>query len=99
MIELYTPMAGGLAREALNSLALLIGTGTFKSAVNIAFTLGVGGAAYQYVTGNKLKSLLNFIVMSFCILYILLGIKCPVAITDMQNPMKAYTVDDVPLGA
>ncbi len=98
MLEIYTPMAGGLAEEALNSLALLIGTNTFHSAVNIAMTMGVTAMAYQYVMGAKIKSVMSFLVMSFAVTYILLGIKFPVAIIDMQRPMVSHVVDDVPLG-
>lgn len=99
MLEIYTPMAGGLAEEALNSLALLVGSGTFHSAINIAMTAGIGGTAYQYITGKKLENLMRFIFVSFTLLFVLIGIKVPVAIIDMQEPMVTHEVDDVPLGA
>ncbi|MDA0910332.1 MAG: conjugal transfer protein TraG N-terminal domain-containing protein [Proteobacteria bacterium] len=99
MLEIYTPMAGGLAEEALNSLALLVGSGTFHSAINIAMTAGIGGTAYQYITGKKLENLMRFIFVSFTLLFVLIGIKVPVAIIDMQQPMVTHEVDDVPLGA
>ena len=98
MLTIYTPMAGGLAEEALNALTLLVGSNTFHSALNIGMTLGIGGMAYQYITGNKFKSILSFTVMSFAILFILVGLKLPVSIIDMQKPMVAHEVDDVPAG-
>ncbi|MCF6808551.1 conjugal transfer protein TraG N-terminal domain-containing protein [Thiotrichales bacterium 19S9-12] len=98
MLEIYTPMAGDLAEEALNSLVLLVGSSTFHSAINIAMTLGVGGAAYQFITGKKIESMLRYIVMSFSILFILIGLKTPVAIIDMQRPMDTHSVSDVPIG-
>ena len=98
MLEIYTPMAGGLAEEALNSLALLVGSGTFHSAVNIAITIGVGGMSYQYITGKKIESLMRFLVVSFTLLFVLIGIKVPVAIIDMQKPMVPHEVDGLPLG-
>jgi len=98
MMEIYTPMAGDLLEAALNSLTLLIADNTFHSALNIAMTLGVGAMAYQYVMGKKLQSIMRFLVMSFVVLFILIGIKVPVAIIDMQRPMDTHVVDKVPLG-
>lgn len=98
MLEIYTPMAGDLAEEALNSLALLIGSGTFHSAINIAMIAGVGGTAYAFITGKKIENLMRFIFVSFTLLFILIGIKFPVAIIDMQQPYVSHEVDDIPLG-
>lgn len=98
MLIIYTPMAGGLAEEALNGLAMLVGGSTFHTAINIAMTLGIGGMAYQYISGKKLESLWRFVVMSFAILFVLIGLKFPLAIVDMQQPMVSHQVDDVPLG-
>jgi conjugal transfer mating pair stabilization protein TraG len=45
-----------------------------------------------------LENLMRFIFLSFTILFILIGIKVPVHIIDMQEPMVAHKVDDIPLG-
>ena len=98
MLQIYTPMAGDLAEEALNALAVLMGSSTFHSAIQIAMTIGVGGVSYQYITGKKIENLMKFVVTSFAILFILIGLKAPVAIIDMQNPMTPHEVDDIPIG-
>ena len=98
MLLIYTPMAGGLAEEALNGLVMLIGSGTFHTALNIAMTLGVGAMSYQYITGKKLESIMRFTIMSFAVLFVLIGIRVPVGIIDMQDPMQTHEVDDVPAG-
>ncbi|ALB24385.1 conjugal transfer mating pair stabilization protein TraG (plasmid) [Piscirickettsia salmonis] len=98
MLIIYTPMAGDLAEEAINALAVLIGTSTFHSAINIAMTIGVGGFVYQYIQARQLSILSRYIGISFFVLFGLIGLKTPVAIIDMQEPMVTHEVDDVPIG-
>ncbi|ALA26651.1 conjugal transfer protein TraG N-terminal domain-containing protein [Piscirickettsia salmonis] len=98
MLTIYTPMAGDLAEEAINALAVLIGTSTFHSALNIAMIIGVGGFVYQYIHGRQLGILGRYIGVSFFVLFGLVGLKTPVAIIDMQKPMVTHEVDDVPMG-
>ena len=94
MLEIYTPMAGSLCEEALNSLALLVGGSTFHSALKIASTIGVVGMAYQYVMASKIKSVMSFFVMSFTVTMILIGIKCPVVpyLRKWTQPIRSQPV-------
>ena len=99
---IYTPQDGEFFKEVLDAMVLLLGKSTFKSATEIMMILSVCMMGYQYVVGDKIKSITRFVLTSFFVTYALLGIKVPVAIIDMQQETSgagnALTVDHVPLG-
>jgi len=98
---IYTPQNGAFLKELLDGMALLLASTTFTTARDIVMTLSVGMVGHQYVKGKKLESLSRFVITTFVVAYVLLGIKVPVAIIDMQTVEgagEALTVDHVPLG-
>ena len=97
-VIVYVTMAGGLAEESLNAVAVLMGGSTFHTAMRIMLTLAVGSVSYQYIVGRKISIFSKWFVMYFIITVMLLGIKMTVHVVDIQNDMKVHTVDDVPLG-
>lgn len=101
MLMIYTPQNGEYLKTVLDAMATLCNTATFKSAMDIVMILAVCMTGYQYVCGKKLESLGRYVLTSFCVLYVLIGIKVNVAIIDMQEAGSAghaLTVDNVPIG-
>lgn len=101
MLYIYTPQNGEYLKTVLDAMVTLMGTSTFSSALDIVTILAVSMVGYQYVCGKKLESLARFVVVSFFVLYCLIGIRVNVAIIDMQTAESAgesLTVDNVPLG-
>lgn len=95
---IYTPSDGAVFRDVLNSIALLVSNRTFSSALDIVTTLSVLAVVFAYIKSANIPVLLQWVINSFCILFILVGIKTQVNIVDMSDPMAAYTVSDVPIG-
>lgn len=100
LLQIYTPQNGEYFKTVLDAMVTLLSTKTFASAIDIMLILSVSMMGYQYISGDKIKTLMRFVVTSFFVMYALLGIKVPVAIIDMQTQGagKALTVDHVPLG-
>ncbi len=98
MLTLYTPVGGALCQEALNAIATYIGTSTFQTGINIVTTLAVGAVSYRYIVGKHFDILLKWVVCTYIILFVLLGVKLSVAVHDIQNPLEPYSVDNIPLG-
>ncbi|RUQ96661.1 conjugal transfer protein TraG N-terminal domain-containing protein [Legionella septentrionalis] len=101
ILLIYTPQNGEYLKTVLDAMVTLVGTATFKSAMDIMMILAVSMVSYQYICGKKLESLFRFIVLSFFVLYGLIGLRVNVAIVDMQTADStgpALTVDNVPLG-
>lgn len=98
---IYTPQNGEYLKTVLDAVVTLLGTSTFRSALDIVTILAVSMVGYQYVCGKKLESLARFVVITFIVLYGLIGIRVNVSIIDMQTADSAgpaLTVDHVPLG-
>ena len=95
---IYTPSNGDVFRDVLNSMALLIGSPTFTSAIDIVTGLSVLAAAIMYIKTSQITALAQWVVNSFLILFVLVGITMQVNIVDMSNDRATYTVNNVPIG-
>lgn len=96
---IYTPSDGAVFRDVLNSMAMFLADhGTFHSATSIAMTLSALAAACLYVRAANLPVLFQWVVNSFFILYLLLGLTVQVNIIDMADDRASYTVSNIPIG-
>ena len=101
ILTIYTPVEGELFKQGLDAVVSILNEGTFHSAISIVSTFAVLLTAYQYIVGKKFEAITRYLVTGFFATYVLLGIKVPVAILDMQHPdsaQSAQTVDHVPIG-
>ncbi len=101
ILTIYTPLNSEFFKEALDAVVGILNEGTFGSAVSIVSTFAVLVTAYQYIVGKKFEAITRYLVTGFFVTYVLLGIKVPVAILDMQHPYSAQSamvVDHVPIG-
>lgn len=98
LLTIYTPQNGEFMKEVLDAMAALMGTDTFKYAIDIVMILAACMAAVQFISGNKMQSLIRYFLTTFFALYCLIGIHSSVAVVDMQQEIKGLTVDNVPIG-
>ncbi|STX81268.1 putative sex pilus assembly and mating pair protein TraG [Legionella busanensis] len=98
MLAIYTPQNGAYFKETLDAVASVMKTETFSDAIDSVLILAFCMAAFIFVKGNKVQALFRYILTTFFALYCLIGITVPVNIQDMQRPMDALTVDNVPIG-
>ena len=101
ILTIYTPVESELFKQGLDAVVSILNEGTFHSAISIVSTFAVLLTAYQYIVGKKFEAITRYLVTGFFATYVLLGIKVPVAILDMQHPdsaQSAQTVDHVPIG-
>jgi conjugal transfer mating pair stabilization protein TraG len=97
-LNIYTPSDGEVLIDVLNSMALFFGGPTFASAIQIMIALSVFAAVCMFIKTQALPSLMAWVVNSFCVLYIVLGITTQVNVIDMADESKALTVSNVPIG-
>lgn len=101
LLTIYTPLGSEYLDNVINAVVGVLNTETFGSAVSIVSVFAVLVTAYQYILGKKFEAITRYFVAGFFATYVLLGIKVPVAILDMQHPdsaQSARTVDHVPIG-
>ncbi|HAU0311420.1 TPA: conjugal transfer protein TraG [Legionella pneumophila] len=101
ILSIYTPQNGEYLKTVLDAMVALLGSLTYRSAMDIIGILAVGFVGFQYVSGKKIQAISRYILCSFLLIFCVLGIRVPVAIVDMQtadSAGSALTVDHVPLG-
>ena len=98
LLAIYTPQNGEYLKEVLDAMTALMHSPTYETAKSSFLIFAGIIAAYQFVSGNKVQSLLRYFLTTFFALYCLLGVQVSVTVQDMQQEEKGLTVDNVPIG-
>jgi conjugal transfer mating pair stabilization protein TraG len=98
-LPIYVIANGELAKAALDAVAIVFTTETFRTALKISILFAIIGTAVSYIYGKNLASLAKWFIIYFILTTIMLGAKVTVQIIDSSNPGKAnLTVANVPYG-
>lgn len=97
-LEIYVVANGELARQALNAVAVLLGSATFKTAIKLSILFGILGTAINYIRGKNLAIFARWFITYFFVAIVMLGPKGNIQIIDSSNPGAVYTVANVPYG-
>jgi conjugal transfer mating pair stabilization protein TraG len=98
-LPIYVIANGELAKAALDAVAMVFTTETFRTALKISILFAIIGTAVSYIYGKNLAALAKWFIIYFILTTIMLGAKVTVQIIDSSNPGKAnLTVANVPYG-
>lgn len=97
-LPMYVVANGDLAREALNAIAMLLGSSIFKTAMKIGVLFSIYGTTINYIRGHDIATFAKWFVTYFGITIIMLGPKVTIQIFDVTNPGAPYVVANVPYG-
>jgi conjugal transfer mating pair stabilization protein TraG len=100
---IYVTANGDLARQALNAIAILMGTttgDTFLTATKISILFGIIGTAFSYIRGRDITVFAKWFIAYFIVSSIMLQpISGNLRIIDCSNPGRAdLTVSGLPYG-
>lgn len=99
MLPIYLYSNGATATSILNAIAAFINGGGYPLIISIASIFAIIGAMFQYMKAHDIAVLGRWFAVYFFITAILIGIKVPVQVIDLSNPMSAAgQVDNVPWG-
>jgi conjugal transfer mating pair stabilization protein TraG len=98
-LPIYVIANGELAKAALDAVATVFTTETFRTALKISILFAIIGTAVSYIYSKNLATLAKWFIIYFILTTIMLGAKVTVQIIDSSNPGKAnLTVANVPYG-
>lgn len=98
MDVIYTTTGGAWFRDSFNAVAAFTSSNNWEVLVSMATTLSVCIAAIAYIRTHDLMSMVKWLMVFVMVGGVLLGIKRPVQIIDLSDPIAVYRVDNVPVG-
>lgn len=99
MLPIYVYSNGTTATAIVNAIAALMNNGSFPILISISSLFAIIAASLQYLQSHDIKVMGRWFMVYFAIVVVLLGVKVPVQIIDLSNPMAtAGAVDNVPWG-
>ncbi|EGP1157406.1 conjugal transfer mating pair stabilization protein TraG [Salmonella enterica] len=97
MNEVYVIAGGEWLSNNLNAIAAFMSSRTWDSIEKIALTLAVLAVAVMWVQRHNVMDLLGWVAV-FVLISLLVTIRTSVQIIDNSDLVRAYRVDNVPVG-
>ena len=98
MDVIYTTTGGAWFRDSFNAVAAFTSSNNWDVLVSMATTLSVCIAVIAYIRTHDLMGMVKWAMVFVMVGGVLLGIKRPVQIIDLSDPIGVYRVDNVPVG-
>lgn len=98
MDVIYTTTGGAWFRDSFNAVAAFTSSNNWEVLVSMATTLSVCIAVIAYIRTHDLMGMVKWTMVFVMVGGVLLGIKRPVQIIDLSDPIGVYRVDNVPVG-